>query len=137
MGTTPALDTRPRTAAVLARAVEAMAHRRAVDVALLLAAIEWAETHAAPALGPYAGWGEEDLHGEGVIPLAGTGAPLVAEFAPVELAVELGWSTDSAKELMGDGLELKYRLPRLFAHVLAGRGPVHQATYVAPHTRHL
>src|SRR4051794_23506522 len=84
MGTTSALDTRPTTAAVLARAVEAMTSRRAADVALLLAAIEWAETHPAPVPGPYAGWGEEDLHGEGVIPLAGPAPPLVAEFAPVE-----------------------------------------------------
>jgi len=137
MGTTPALDTRAGTAAVLARAVEAMANRRAADVALLLAAIEWAETHPAPTPGPYAGWGEEDLHGERVIPLAGAGAPLVAEFAPVQLAVELGWSTESAKELIGDGLELKYRLPQLFAHVLARRVPVQQATYVARHTRDL
>jgi hypothetical protein len=137
MGTPGAVDTERTTAAVLARAAEAMANRRAADVALLLAAIEWAETHPAPVAGHCAGWGEEDLHGEGVIPLAGAGAPLVAEFAPVELAVELGWSTDSTKELMGDGLELKYRLPQLFAHVLAGRVPVHQATYVARHTRDL
>ena len=136
MGIT-ATPTRPTTAAALSRAVDAVARRRAADVDLLLAAIEWAELHPAPAGDTYAGWGEGDLHGEGVIPLAGEGAPLVAEFAAVELAVELRWSTDSAKELMGDGLELKYRLPSLFAHVLAGRVPVHQATYVARHTHDL
>jgi hypothetical protein len=136
MGIT-ATPTRPTTADALGRAVDAMARRRAADVDLLIAAIEWAELHPAPVGDTYAGWGEEDLYGEGVIPLAGEGAPLVAEFAAVELAVELRWSTDSAEELMGDGLELKYRLPRLFAHVLAGRVPVHQATYVARHTHDL
>jgi hypothetical protein len=137
MGTSTARDTRLSLAEVLGRAVDAMARRRAADIDLLLAAIEWAETHPAPAGGPSAGWGEEDFFGEGVVPLAGEGTPLVAEFAPVELAVELRWSTDAAKALMGEGLELKYRLPRLFAHVLAGRVPVHQATHVARHTRDL
>ena len=101
---------------------------------LLLAAIEWAESHPASVGGPRAEWGEEDVFGEGVVPLAGEGTPSVAEFAPVELAVELGWSTDSAKELMGDGLELKYRLPTLFAHVVAGRVAVHLARHVARQT---
>jgi hypothetical protein len=126
--------TRGRTSAVLARAVDAVARRRAADVDLLLAAIEWAETHPAPIGGPRAQWGEEDFFGESVIPLAGEGTPPVAEFAPVELAVELGWSTDAAKELMGHGLELKYRLPLLFDHVVSGRVPVHLARHVAGHT---
>jgi hypothetical protein len=128
---------RSRLGDVLDRAVEAMARRHAADVDLLLAAVEWAETHPAPLGGPYAGWGEADLYGEGVIPLAGKGAPLVAEFAPVELAAVLGWSTDAARELMGDGLELKHRLPRLYAHVLAGRARVHLARHIATHTRDL
>jgi hypothetical protein len=137
MGIQTALDTRPRMAEVLSRAVEAMARRRSADVDLLLAAIEWAESHPAPVGLPAAGWGEEDVFGEGVIPLAGEGTPPVAEFAPVELAVELRWSTDAAKALMGEGLELKYRLPLLFAHVLAGRVAVHRARHVARHTRDL
>ncbi len=45
--------------------------------------------------------------------MAGEGAPLVAEFAPAELAAVLGWSTETVKELMGDALELRCRLPRV------------------------
>jgi hypothetical protein len=123
--------------AVLDRAADAMARRHVADVDLLLAAVEWAEAHPAPVTGPFAGWGEVDLYGEGVIPLSGAGAPLVAEFAPVELAAVLHWSTDAARELMGDGLELKHRLPLLYAHVLAGRVPVHLGRHVARHTRDL
>jgi hypothetical protein len=134
MSTTASTPTRSSTSAVLARAVDAVARRRTADVDLLVAAIEWAECHPAPIGGPRAAWGGEDIFGECVIPLAGEGTPSVAEFAPVELAVELGWSTDAAKELMGHGLELKYRLPLLFDHVVSGRVPVHLGRHVARHT---
>ena len=122
---------------VLDRATEAVARRRAADADLLAAAVEWAELHPAGAGESYAGWGEEDLYEERLTPIAGEGAPLVAEFAPVELAAVLDWSTDAARELMGDGLELKYRLPKLYAHVLACRVPLHLARHVAAHTRDL
>jgi hypothetical protein len=122
---------------VLDRATDAIDRRRAADADLLRAAVEWAELHPAPLDGPHAGWGEADLHGEGVIPLAGKGAPLVAEFAPAELAAALGWSTEAARGLMGDGLELKHRLPLLHGHVLAGRVPLHVARDIAQHTRDL
>lgn len=138
--TTIQCESRPppaRSGDALDRAADAMVRRHAADVDLLVAAVEWAESHPAPVGGSYAGWGEADLYGEGVIPLAGDGAPLVAEFAPVELAAVLHWSTDAARELMGDGLELTHRLPRLYAHVLAGRVPVHLGRYVASHTRDL
>lgn len=139
--TTIRSDTRDRRPAalgvVLDRASDAIDRRRAADADLIGAAVEWAELHPAPPRGPYAGWGEADLHGEGVIPLAGQGAPLVAEFAPVELAAVLGWATEAARALMGDGLELKYRLPRLYVHVLAGRVPLHLARDIAEHTRDL
>jgi hypothetical protein len=122
---------------VLDRASEAVARRRAADADLLAAAVEWAELHPARAGESYAGWGDEDLYDERLTPIAGEGAPLVAEFAPVELAAVLDWSTEAARELMGDGLELKYRLPKLYAHVLAGRVPLHLARRVAGHTRDL
>ncbi len=56
-------------------------------------------------------WGEADLHGEGLVPLAGPGAPWVAEFAPADLAAALGISHDAARQLIADALELAYRLP--------------------------
>lgn len=102
MGTSTAPTTRPAPAEVLGRALDAVARRRAADVDLLLAAIEWAETHPVPAGGSAAEWGEEDFFGEGVIPLAGEGTPLVAEFAPVELAVELRRHGDETVRLDPD-----------------------------------
>jgi hypothetical protein len=136
--TTAAPDTRPAaTAAVLDRAVEALMARRTADVALIVAAVEWAEHHPAPSVDEAAGWGEQDLHDEGFSTLAGAGAPMVAEFAPAELAAELRWTVLAAQTLMGDGLDLKYRLPRLWALVLELAIPVHVSRQVAELTRDL
>ena len=131
-----------RSAPVLERAVDALAVKRAADVELLVAAVEWAEANpAGPGAGgrvEAAGWGDpSDLFGEGFLPLAGEGAPLVAEFAPVELGAALGWTAVGAQLLMGDGLELTYRLHRLWSLVLELRVPVHLAREVAQHTRKL
>jgi hypothetical protein len=123
--------------AVLDRAVAALTARREADASLLIAAVDWAELRPASSWLDNAGWGERDLHGEGFVPLAGEGAPLVAEFAPLELAATLGWTPDAARELMGDGLELKCRLPRLFALVRELVVPVYVARHVAAHTRDL
>ena len=56
-------------------------------------------------------------------PIAGQGAPLVAEFCLAELGTVLGISTTAAKKLVGHALELRHRLPRLWAQVHAGRVP--------------
>ena len=93
--------------------------------------------HPATAVTDYAGFGEDLLFGEALTPLAGQGAPLVAEFAPAELAAVLGWSTETVKELMGDALELRYRLPRVWRLVLALELPVPLARYLAEQTHDL
>jgi hypothetical protein len=120
--------------AVLDRAVDAMPRRRAADRDLLVAALEWARSHPASSAHDVAGWGEVDLYDEGFLPLAGEGAPLVAEFAPCELAAALGWSTEAAKRLMADALELGTRLPRLWRLVCELAVPAHLARHAAEHT---
>ena len=69
-------------------------------------------------------------------PIAGEGAPLVAEFCLAELGTVLGISTTSAKKLVGHALELRHRLPRLWAQVQAGRVPAWRARSVAEATIH-
>ena len=128
------------SAPVLDRAVDALAAKRKADVELLMAAVEWAEANpAGPGVGSGvdpAGWGDPgELFGEGFLPLAGEGAPWVSEFAPLELGAALGWTSAGAQLLMGDALELKHRLPRLWALVVELRVPVHLAREVAQHTR--
>ena len=64
------------------------------------------------------------------------GAPLVAEFCLAELGTVLGISTTAAKKLVGHALELRHRLPRLWAQVHTGRVPAWRARSVAEVTIH-
>jgi len=100
-------------------------------------ALEWARLHPCPANETPAHWGEADLHDEGLVPLAGVGALWVAEFAPVDLAAALGITRDSGRQLIGDALELGYRLPKLWKRVLAGEVPVWRARLIARETTDL
>ncbi|RYB99118.1 HNH endonuclease signature motif containing protein [Nocardioides ganghwensis] len=69
-------------------------------------------------------------------PIAGDGAPLVAEFCVAELGTVLGISTTAAKKLIGHALELRHRLPRLWEQVHSGRVPAWRARAVAEATIH-
>jgi hypothetical protein len=69
-------------------------------------------------------------------PIAGEGAPLVAEFCVAELGGVLGISTTAAKKLIGHALELRHRLPRLWEQVHAGQVPAWRARAVADTTIH-
>ena len=74
---------------------------------------------------------------ERLVPLAGAGAPAVAEFAPAELGAALGMSTFAAGVLVGNALELRHRLPRLWGRVMAGQLPAWRAGKIAEHTKTL
>src|SRR6187431_3121731 len=100
-------------------------------------ALEWARLHPCPAEETPAHWGEADLHDEGLVPLAGPGAPWVAEFAPVHLAAALGITHDAGRQLIADALELASRLPRLWKQVVAGAVPVWRARLIARETTDL
>ncbi|NPC98892.1 HNH endonuclease signature motif containing protein [Nocardioides sp. zg-DK7169] len=117
-------------AAVLAFAQEQRAAVQRGEVLILEAALVWAAMHpeesvadAAPTTGL--------VFGELAVPLAGEGTPLVAEFAPMELGAALGMSTDAARSLVGDALELAHRLKRTWALVRAGEMPAWKARRVA------
>ncbi|WP_167288673.1 HNH endonuclease signature motif containing protein [Nocardioides seonyuensis] len=64
------------------------------------------------------------------------GTPLVAEFCCAELGAVLGVSTTAAKRLIGNALELRHRLPRLWAAVQSGQVPAWRARLVAEATAH-
>jgi len=134
MATLAAVDTPPKLAAGVLSA--ARAERRAADAAearLLCLAVEWAVMHPAdsihePASHTLRGFGQTDLA------LAGPGAPTVAEYAVPELAAALGLSTEAGKRYLGQALELRYRLPRLWARVQAGDLAAWRARRVAAET---
>ncbi|WP_168218552.1 HNH endonuclease signature motif containing protein [Nocardioides eburneiflavus] len=69
-------------------------------------------------------------------PIAGEGAPLVAEFCCAELGTVLGITSTAAKKLIGHALELRHRLPRLWAQVHAGAVPAWRARAIADTTIH-
>src|SRR4051794_24432191 len=71
---------------------------------------------------------------EDELTIAGEGAPLVAEFCVAELALALGMSTGAGKRYLGDAVETRYRLPRLWKRVMAGEVPVWKARQVASRT---
>ena len=52
--------------------------------------------------------------------MAGPGAPLVAEFCVAEFAAAVGVPTEHGKSLIGQALELRHRLPRLWRRVVEG-----------------
>ena len=110
---------------------------QAAAFAQLELALEWALLHPCPEGDLPAHWGAETLHTEDVLPLAGPGAPWVAEFAPLDLAAALGISHHTARQLIGDALELAHRLPRLFDLARAGQVPVWRARQIAQHTTDL
>ena len=129
--------TTTRTAAEVidrVRTVRATAHQAAVEEILL--AVQWARLHPCPAHEWPAHWGDPSLD-ETVVPLAGEGAPWVAEFAPADLAAALEVSLDAGRQLVADALELVYRLRRLWDLCQAGVVPVWRARAISRHTHDL
>jgi 5-methylcytosine-specific restriction endonuclease McrA len=112
-----------------ARSVEDAAAARQLDLAARWADLHPPEsTHSAAAFTVPGSEHEE--------PIAGQGCPLVAEFCIAELGTVLGISTVAAKKLIGHALELRHRLPRLWAQVQSGRVPAWRARSVAETTIH-
>ncbi len=65
----------------------------------------------------------------------GDGTPEAGEFAAAELGVLMGRSHVAAANLMADALDIRHRLPLLWAAVLDGSVRVWQARHVASRTR--
>ncbi|GAB3662327.1 hypothetical protein GCM10027596_23560 [Nocardioides korecus] len=117
---------------VLAYARDRRDARDHADAQLFMAAAIWGEQHPAESIHD-AAW-MTPTYLERPLAIAGDGAPLVAEFAIPELAAALGLSTDSGRNLIGRALEVKHRLPRLWARVVAGEVPVWRAKNIADQT---
>lgn len=115
----------------------ARSQQRAEDAAAarkLEAAARWADLHPPESIHGAASYTLAGIEHEEAI--AGPGCPAVAEFCIAELGTVLGISTTAAKRLIGHALELRHRLPRLWAAVHAGRVPAWRARLVAEATIH-
>ena len=129
-------DLSPSALLAFARERKATEDKAAAD--LLTAAARWADLHPPESIDTAASFtiGAGLLGREHEEPIAGPGCPLVAEFCVAELGTVLGISTLAAKKLIGHALELRHRLPRLWAQVHAGRVPAWRARTVAEATIH-
>src|SRR5258707_6465196 len=104
-------------AGVLAWSRDRKAVREQADRDVVIGAAAWAALHSAETLVTEADW----IDGrERALPLGGAGCPEVAEYAVPELAAALGMSTDAGRRFLGEVVELRYRLPRLWAALQAG-----------------
>ena len=121
--------------------LDALRNRRAAEdraaADVLALAARWADLHPPESIHHAATF----TTGRGIgleveEPIAGEGCPAVAEFCVAELGTVLGISTVAAKRLIGHALELRHRLPRLWAQVQAGRVPAWRARSVAEATIH-
>ncbi len=128
-----AVETGPATTAeVLAVLRGGKADRDAADIAMVRATIEWAVLNEVEP----DDWSCQPRQSFGDRPFRWRvrGAPLVSEFAAMEYAAALGMSTDAGKAYLGRALELRYRLPRLWARVVAGKLSVWRAGRIADQT---
>ncbi|MQW76139.1 HNH endonuclease [Nocardioides sp. dk4132] len=116
-------------AAVLAFAQRRRAAAQRAEIDVLEAALVWASMHPEESVAEAPTTGL--VFGEVAVPLAGEGAPLVAEFAPMEFGAAIGMSTDSSRALVGDALELAHRLKRTWKLVRAGKVPLWKARRLA------
>ncbi|HEY1117716.1 MAG TPA: DUF222 domain-containing protein [Acidimicrobiales bacterium] len=113
--------------------VAARDNQRAVadlEVERLLLAVEWAAMFAGEEPDP-TDWATHPVE------IAGEGAPWVDESAVAELALALGMKHESGIRYVGDAVELRYRLPRIWGRVMAGEVAVFKARKIAQDTRSL
>ncbi len=131
MAATPITSPEPREALVIDAARANRAAITDLEIQRLQLAVEWVLLHPGDEVDTTVPWAMRDLE------IAGDGAPTIDEGAIAEFALAIGVSTDSGRNYLGDAVELKYRLPRIWKRVLDGRLPVWKARKIADATRSL
>ncbi|QWZ08230.1 hypothetical protein KRR39_23405 [Nocardioides panacis] len=92
------------------------------EARLLAAAVAWVDLHPVTEQTPAAVFGAGTRPGplghglalDGEVPLAGPGTPGIAQYAVEELAAALDLSFAAGLRLVGEAVELCFRLPRLW-----------------------
>ncbi|MDT9592795.1 DUF222 domain-containing protein [Nocardioides zeae] len=142
----------PSRAALLDAAGEAMRAQRAAEAAAFFAAADYADAHldtktgtavVGDPIGPQGMWVDDEQAlaavpgGDRWLAYGGPGAPLVSEFAVLELVTAMGLSQDTGRALVGDAIEVRHRLPLIAGRVAAGGVQVWRARRIARATRTL
>ena len=145
--TEAAPDVRDLDASMVLDAV--VERRRAADRAeadLLALAVHWVDLHPVTPEHPAASFPTQRTGGLAAalgpvffdrVPLAGAGTPAVAEHAVEELSAALNLSHAAGLSLVSEAVELRHRLPRLWALVQDGRLHAWKARQVARATTQL
>ena len=89
---------------------------READRRKLRLAVHWAERHVVSDALDAAYWSDDDPR-DLEATIGGAGTPLIGAACVEPLAASLGVSSRTAMQLMSDGLDLRYRLPRVHAGV--------------------
>ncbi|MBV6726648.1 HNH endonuclease signature motif containing protein [Nocardioides daeguensis] len=110
----------------------AHAARLAAERQILQAAYQWAVLHHPDRLPPGNRRGRERSRR-----LGGVGTPLITEHAAAAFGARIQTSPYGARRLIADAVDLRLRLPRLWAGVRAGTVRVAHARWVAAATREL
>ncbi|RCK71009.1 HNH endonuclease [Desertihabitans brevis] len=117
---------------VLAGARELHEQELSASAGLLRHAASWADLHPAVDADEAAvsTWQGRECG----VPLAGEGTPQVDRACISEFAAAVGLPSESGQRLIGDALELRHRLPAVWALVQAGRVPAWRARGIAQST---
>ena len=123
-------------AATLAAAESVVRSRRAFELEDLLLVLHWADLHAADPQWTH-GVGRNWCGDDRLVEIGGDGSPMVQELCLPELAVARRVHTLSVRSAMADALDLRHRLPRVWAQVEALDAEAWVARKVAAMSRHL
>jgi len=116
----------------LGRLIEHNAEQQRLhDSRVLVLACAWADAHEPPVGSPYGPVVERACY------YGGDGTPEVAEFCAAEFAALQGVSFSVGRSLMADAVDVRHRLPKLWASVRAGQVRAWKAQKVAQATRPL
>ncbi|MFB9766605.1 HNH endonuclease signature motif containing protein [Nocardioides kongjuensis] len=130
------LGTRHRsTTPVLSRLSAGIRARNQLLVEEWAAIVEWAGDHIVS--GPQGAATITEGYLDTGVPIAGAGAPLVSEFALMELVAVLGRTPDGGKAYVGRVIECAWRLPNVYDAVIAGKLAPWRAERIADLTRSL
>lgn len=122
-------------AATLSALEAAVDIRQDAEVRQLELACHWADQHSADPKRDADGrrtWSENRL-----IRIGGPGTPRIQEFSIADFAISLRVHTGSATATIAAALDLRHRLPKLWARVVARQVTVWVAIKIAAMTRHL
>ncbi len=122
--------------ALLAALKNTETRRRQAELDQLHLAYQWCVLHPPTADTGVAVWGGDgDLDADES--LGGDGTPMVAAFAPEPFGLALGVSTDTAKTLLADALDLVHRLPHTWRRLQTLEVPVWRGRRLAQKTHAL